>query len=447
MNKLNIKSRIKVEPSTRDSVSTWLDVLTGMLVMPESQRTQVRDELEDHLRSRVDDLLIMGKSEPEAIRIAVTELGETAELAKLITHAHSKTNPRRKLMNTALIAVALGGMSFGGFNILNGTNAPSATPSNGGAVPVVVPEETERVVQAGKTHTFAIKMAPMQEILISIADAFDRKIVFSDDARTGRMQDFLAMYAEKFQGEYIFDEAIRHFRKKFSEGLYGYKLVISEDTILIQSADEYQRSLVETRVYPNPSWITQPHEQVSYAESLHELLMVKFDLEYTSIQIIGDSIVVAAPPNIHIEFLQLTEELDEVIGKRNASMKTKREQAKAEMERKNAEFKRTLEQETRETNDARKLVVDRIQEEFDMVRSELLVTNEKLRLVENTLSSMDVFDPDRQSSNETFEAQVLNLMSAREKLEFEHDETEERYFYLRTRLLESQYANLFEGLE
>ena len=49
-------------PSSRDAIDSWLDVLVSMLNLPGSQRDQVRDELEDHLRSRVDDLLIMGKS-------------------------------------------------------------------------------------------------------------------------------------------------------------------------------------------------------------------------------------------------------------------------------------------------------------------------------------------------------------------------------------------------
>jgi len=202
-----------------------------------------------------------------------------------------------------------------------------------------------------------------------------------------------------------------------------------------------------TKVSPNPSWITQAHEQVAYVESLRELLDVQFDLTYTSIQMIGDSIVVAAPPNIHTEFVQLTKELDEVIGKRDASMKTKREQAEAELQHERSVLahkaqRNQIEQETR-----RKVAVDLLQKEFDTVREVLMVTKEKLRLVENELSSMDTFNPDRQSSNEVFEAQVLNLMSTQEKLEFEHDETEERYFYLRSRLLKSQYANLFEGLE
>ena len=117
-----------VTPSNRDSIASWLDVLTSMLSLPEGQREQVRDELEDHLRSRVDDLLITGTPEPEAIRIAVAELGETAELAKLISHAHTRSNPRRRMMNIALITAAIAGLSIGGisWNNAGGTGLSDA---------------------------------------------------------------------------------------------------------------------------------------------------------------------------------------------------------------------------------------------------------------------------------------------------------------------------------
>ncbi|MCR9077305.1 MAG: permease prefix domain 1-containing protein, partial [bacterium] len=94
-------------PSNRDAIESWLDVLVSMLNLPSSQRDQVRDELEDHLRSRVDDLLIMGKPEPEAIQAAIHELGETAELAKLISTASRTRTPfRRFAMNATFFVLA-----------------------------------------------------------------------------------------------------------------------------------------------------------------------------------------------------------------------------------------------------------------------------------------------------------------------------------------------------
>jgi hypothetical protein len=94
-----------VAPSRRDAVSDWLDLFVRLLGLPASESAQVLDELEDHLRSRVDDLLITGASEPEAVRRAVAELGETASLAQGFRHA--RRNPRRRFaMHAALFIVA-----------------------------------------------------------------------------------------------------------------------------------------------------------------------------------------------------------------------------------------------------------------------------------------------------------------------------------------------------
>ena len=132
------KNKLIVEPSTRDSISAWLDVLTSMLALPAHQRVQVRDELEDHLRSRVDDLLITGLDEPDAIRKAVSELGETAELAKVVTNAHTQPTQRRRIMQSVLITAAIAGMSIGGFSLMTSTGNTSAPQ-----VPVVGAVDTE----------------------------------------------------------------------------------------------------------------------------------------------------------------------------------------------------------------------------------------------------------------------------------------------------------------
>lgn len=94
-------------PTSRDGIESWLDVLTSMLSLPPSQRTQVRDELEDHLRSRVDDLLVLGKSEAEATRTAISELGETAQLARHISSANRTPKSfRRFAMNATFFVLA-----------------------------------------------------------------------------------------------------------------------------------------------------------------------------------------------------------------------------------------------------------------------------------------------------------------------------------------------------
>jgi hypothetical protein len=479
MTKLNHKSRVKILPSNRDSISSWLDVLTSMLAVSESQHLQIRDELEDHLRSRVDDLLIVGKPEPEAIQIAVAELGETAELAKLITHAHTRTNPRRKFMNAALIAVALGGMSFGGYTFINGTTAPSATPSSGGAVPVVVPEETRKNDE--KTHKFSIDQRSAKDVLSQIAKAFDRELVLSQDVLNNPFARSLDQNFGEFAGKMTLEQAVEEFQLRPIEGYNGYRFAISDDTLLYESYNEYRRNEIQTRVYPTPQWISGTEQSLfNYAESLKSLLEVKYDLGYTSIQIIGGSIVAAAPPEIHSEIVRFMTDLEATLTQqraermreievenakiREAAIK-KEAEIKASSERNALEIKRKQEQsaierkayqeqqriEARrveaEKQAARKQTIERIQAEFNAVRTSLLETKVKINEIMSKQSTLGGYVRDDDPAKKKIDAQKLEIKIILEELRFEHEETEERYLYLRTRLLESQYANLFEGLE
>jgi|GEM_PF-2358911 len=121
-----------VASSRRDPISDWLDVFMRLLELKPSESRAVRDELEDHLRSRVDDLIITGASEHDAVRTAVAELGETAILAKRFKHAQHP-NRRRTLMSTALVAVAASALTLGAFSIVS--PPASLTTAAGQAAP------------------------------------------------------------------------------------------------------------------------------------------------------------------------------------------------------------------------------------------------------------------------------------------------------------------------
>tara|TARA_R110002073_G_scaffold118918_5_gene259175 strand:+ start:93331 stop:94677 length:1347 start_codon:yes stop_codon:yes gene_type:complete len=448
MKKISLRPKYKVESSSKDSISTWLDVLVGMLVMPDAQRTQVRDELEDHLRSRVDDLLIVGKSEPEAIQIAVAELGETAELAKLITHAHQHSNPRRKMMNIALITVALAGMSFGGFSYINGTGAPGATPSNSGAIPVVIRESPQKRDMDNQTHPFDLSMVSMKKILIAIGDAFDKDIKFSEHARTGEMQGLFTSHIEKFQGEYTFDDAVRALNASFPEGLYGYRLEISDNTILLQSDDEYQRSLVELRVHEIPSQFVAPSMRNDFARSIEDLLRVKFDLSYTSIQVVSGSMVVAATPEIHNKITDLQQELDVVFELRAAKNKQDDKEYSIRDEQRLIEHKKKV----AAAKELQLKAIDRIQEEFNSVRNNLIGTNSQMGIESKAIMDLSkqlraqgsTLSPDEK---EQIQHEMTQRGAKHTELEYLHEEYQARYIYLRDRLIDSQYAPLFENLD
>lgn len=115
-----------VHPSTPDPVEAWLDVLVAMLSIPRPDRQRVRDELEDHLRSRIDDLLIHGLTEPQALQKAVAELGETADLACQLSQAHKPPRTRRYAMHALIIALAGTVVALGVNTMRPGAALPAA---------------------------------------------------------------------------------------------------------------------------------------------------------------------------------------------------------------------------------------------------------------------------------------------------------------------------------
>ncbi len=429
-----------VTPSSRDSISGWLDVLTSMLSLPESQRLQVRDELEDHLRSRVDDLLITGTLEPEAVRIAVAELGETAELAKLISHAHTRANPRRRIMNIALITAAVAGLSIGGISLQNTGGA--AVEESGSALVFAESSSTDDE----KVHAFDVGTASVSGILNEIGKAFDRSVSFSPGAMSPENAMYINVHSQ-FAGQFTFDQAIEQFRKLFDNVRYGYNLEITADSVLYQTNDEYERKQIEMRIYPSPVWLSMAGERIDYANSLTNLLKVKHDLRYASIEVIDEAFVVAATPEIHENVLRFSAELNAMIERRQIERKIERDrdrelrraEAEQEMAKHRAQFAQRI-------KDAERVVKD-LQKEFSTAREALLNSQEKLRALKSNLISegLAVFSPDSKAGGNS--AENDRLLKSINELELEVDENEERYMYLRSRLLDSEYAALFEGLE
>lgn len=88
---------------THDPISSWLDILERLLPGRDTDRRAMRDEIEDHLRARTHDLMIEGKSERQAVAIAVAELGDAADVAHRFA-ASDTARTRRKLMNIGAVA-------------------------------------------------------------------------------------------------------------------------------------------------------------------------------------------------------------------------------------------------------------------------------------------------------------------------------------------------------
>ncbi len=472
MTKLTPKSRTKhppVVPSTRDAISSWLDVLTSMLVVSESQRLQIRDELEDHLRSRVDDLLIVGKSEPRAIQIAVAELGETAELAKLITHAHTRINPRRKIMNAALIAVALGGMSFGGFTLITGTGAPSAPPGGGGAVPVVVPGDRDREVahesetgRASNDLLATVATVPVNqdvsyfELLKPFAEKLGLtleidRVAFHQRGLTPTMTIRLVNNPERTLGQVL--DSIPNAIDTSLWRKYG-----EDDEIVAQQIDDalfvstrrgLDRRTTHRVVYGLGDLANPDPDLPVLANSSSSVLIVRnigsaiieqirpsawSDLggNLAAMNELGTNLVITAPDSMHAEIEILLADIRERVAKQTEIVQ---------------EQKRALVEEQRMQQVQRKQAIERIRAEYIRVRDEYIAlgnqvgaASAKRYRLEVELQSQDM----NSDEAEKIEDQIQALSTKRFELELRRDEYQQRYDYLRQLLIESQYAELFE---
>ncbi|MFK7760220.1 MAG: permease prefix domain 1-containing protein [Phycisphaerales bacterium] len=440
---------LPVTPSSRDSISSWLDVLTSMLSLPESKRTQIRDELEDHLRSRVDDLLITGTPEPEAIQLAVAELGETVELAKVISLAHTHSKPRRRIVNTALILTAIAGLSIGGISMNNSARTTTAAGAALAPSALVLADEPESDHQGGMSKEFSFEDEMAAVILMKVAEAFGADIEFVSDSS----QDLKFMSAS-FEGEHTLETAIRELNRAHLPTMNNHRAVLEGNTIRVMSADEYNRSRIDLRIYPSPKWIRTPSERIDYKQSLVNLLAIKHDLVHTSIEVVNATIIVASTPEVHVEIQALVTELNTIIQQRDQENEAERESrdAQREADRKKSRESQLRREELQEQQSTIEFqqAVNQLQAEFDSARTKLLSSKAKMRLIEleiNTLKNPFADTSEKAQESTTQQSQLQSLGLSLDSAQLELDENEERYNYLRSRLLDSQYAQLFSGLD
>jgi hypothetical protein len=83
----------------------YLSLLSRFLRLGPAQRDEIADELRDHLEARLEELAARGLSREEAIRAALDEFGDAAELANHFTQA-AHIRKRRLLMRLTFGSVA-----------------------------------------------------------------------------------------------------------------------------------------------------------------------------------------------------------------------------------------------------------------------------------------------------------------------------------------------------
>lgn len=98
---------------TGDAINSWLDVLASMLRGPRGEVSAVRDELAEHLRERVRDLMLAGMPEAEATRQAIGELGDAAALARRYQEAIAPSK-RRMIMHVTAVSLGVAALAVGG---------------------------------------------------------------------------------------------------------------------------------------------------------------------------------------------------------------------------------------------------------------------------------------------------------------------------------------------
>jgi len=108
-----------------DAIESWLVVLGRLLRLPDATRQAIRDELDQHLRERVRDLVLAGSNEPDALRLAIEELGSAAELARRFQTAN-RTEPRRLIMYSTIIAIGAASLVTAGMLISSIDRNPAA---------------------------------------------------------------------------------------------------------------------------------------------------------------------------------------------------------------------------------------------------------------------------------------------------------------------------------
>lgn len=295
-------------PGTKDSIESWLDVLVSMLHLPPSRKDQVRDELEDHLRSRVDDLLVQGRPEHESIQRAISELGETAELARTISGA-SATRPsfRRFAMNAAVFILA-GSCMTAGISMMMPTNAQWGAGS-GAQTEAAATTETVSLA-APERVAFDLERISNLDLLNQIANAFGRDFVLSDELRKSNFVGVFGNLYLDFKGEYTIEEAVAKLDEIVGTQYYAQHFMISDTQIVLMSIDEHKRTRIVIRAYPMPDWANDSDSRRTYSIAIEDLVRTKHDMDFVTIQSINGSLVVAAQPEVQEDIVATGAELE-----------------------------------------------------------------------------------------------------------------------------------------
>lgn len=446
-----------VRPSVPDPVDAWLDVLVTMLAIPRADRQTVRDELEDHLRSRIDDLLIHGLSEPQALEKAVAELGETADLARQLSHAHKPPRTRRYAMHALIIALA-------GTVVALGVN--QVRPNAG--LPAVVAAESDAVVERDATSP----VTNLDQITISVPVGGELTILdhlnrYADASGLALEIDRAALgsfatdwheqsifYTESHRGSVTLAETLDSMMNRADYGLWAtgggkgrFVAVALDGKLVVTTALGLDLRTTERRVYPlarfaenAPDPVQGTHAQVMYDRLMQAVSQHVSPMDWqdnggdlATATVLGSSLIVTAPTRIH-------EQIDALLDDLNAQSIEQAEQRHlAEAARRDAAARHHSQ------------LVVWIKGEYERALSEQAGLTERIQKLSASVSRLQVSlgnlpAEDREEAIKPIYQELAGIDAEMRSVNVRLLEATARVDYLRSRMIEIEYEQLFSDL-
>ncbi len=377
-------------PSNRDAIESWLDVLVSMLNLPSSQRDQVRDELEDHLRSRVDDLLIMGKPEPDAIQAAIHELGETAELAKLISSASRTRTPFRRFAMNATFFVLAGSIMTASISMMMPTSAHNATNTT-----ITLSEEAAPIAAAAadpfQAFTIDVRNATFGELFDEIEAHADRPLIIHWDMleEFGFSSDTpINIDSNPINAKLVFTILAERTEQVFYNSMAAFE---RPDRIEIGNQDQFDRRTTVKRIYdlsvfrqPSPPSTSRSSQTNNvFTPPTQNTVQRLMDLMQSHVSsrdwtskggalatssVLNSTLVVTAPERMHEDIRVLLEELK---AQHESQQREQHTQSREALDRIHAEYEVAKQKYLSKSNDYGRIELQGQQIEQHMEQGEL----------------------------------------------------------------------------
>ena len=235
---------------TDSEFETYLEMLGRLLRLSTKQRAEISFELRDHLEERLEELLSLGHSRADAVRIAVEELGDAGGLAGNFVSINQQKR-RRWAMRFATFSIV--GCFIGTLLIFSLWPDQNRLPLAASSAA----QETAAPVEMAQAETVETRNARTREKLdLTIVDIEYDQTPFSDvltDLRENRGLEFFLDESSDLKLDT--SVLLNFYQVRLSMALellmrpHNSDYVIRDGIIFIASADEIAEMDSEIRVY------------------------------------------------------------------------------------------------------------------------------------------------------------------------------------------------------